>query len=59
MSYAYNVKRGKRAAKASAAATQQDRQKYGEAYIHMTPLKKFGVRYRAFMAEQNAESTHA
>lgn len=59
MSYAYNVKRGKRAAKARADQNQQDREKYGEAYIHMTPLKKFGVRYRAFMAEQNLEPTNA
>ena len=54
MSYAYNAKRGKRAARARAKENQQDRQKYGEAYIHMTPLKrlKFGI---AFLAEK----THA
>ena len=58
MSYAYNVKRGKRAAKARAVVTEQDRQKYGEAYIHLTPFKK--VRYRrAFMAEQNLEPANA
>lgn len=59
MSYAYNVKRGKRAAKARAVVTEQDRQKYGEAYIHMPPNQKFGVRYRAFMAEQNLEPANA
>lgn len=42
MSYAYNKKRGKRAAKARATETSALRQKYREAFVHMTPLQKSG-----------------
>lgn len=41
-----------REAQRRSAEVEALRQTQGEAYVHMTPLRKMGVRFRAFMEER-------
>lgn len=43
-----------RAAQARSAEVEAMRAQHGEAYIHATPHKRFGVGVRAFMEERGA-----
>lgn len=45
-------KKRTRAAQQRSAEVEALRQTQGEAYVHMTPLRKMGVRFRAFMEER-------